>query len=186
VCPATASRRSRSRRKSALLESHRDDVQVYHAYERHAERLEARGARIERVILDYELKREYQKWLHERDKDRDDYDRHPDRTAEEIREWALEHDLPCFDDEVHFPDLRIEYELDDRLEHRNIEVTTEHQAAFASPRFQQVYRRWLTDGDTVFEALASPATTEALARGTDTIESRILLSYGSPIVTSHP
>lgn len=55
----------------------RHDVQVYRAYERHAERLAERGARIERVVLDYELKREYQKWLHERDHDRDDYDGHP-------------------------------------------------------------------------------------------------------------
>jgi DNA-binding MarR family transcriptional regulator len=102
------------------------DVQVYRAYERHAERLEARGASIERVVLDYELKRDYQKWLHERDRDRDDYDGHPDRTAEEIREWALEHHLAYFDDEVHFPDLRIEYELDGRLEHRDVEVTTDN------------------------------------------------------------
>ena len=130
-----------------LLESHRDrdqgdrqtfyngvkrarelehDVQVYRAHEGHAERLEARGARIERVVLDYELKRDYQKWLHERDRNRDDYDGHPDRTADEIREWALEHDLRYFDDEVHIPDLRIEYELDGRLEHRDVEVTTEH------------------------------------------------------------
>lgn len=131
----------------SLLDSHRDrdqgarqtfyngvkrerelehDVQVYRAYERHAEHLAERGARIERVVLDYELKREYQKWLHERDHDRDDYDGHPDRTAEEIREWALEHHLPYFEDEVHIPDLRIEYELDGRLEHRDVEVTTDH------------------------------------------------------------
>jgi len=131
-----------------LLESHRDrdreggqrfyagvkrerelghDVQVYRAYEREAERLQARGARIERVVLDYELKRDYQTWLHERDRDRNDYDGHPDRTADEIRDWALEHDLPYFDDEVHFPDLRIEYqEQDGRWEHDDIEVTTEH------------------------------------------------------------
>jgi hypothetical protein len=102
------------------------DVQVYRAYERHAEGLPERGARIDCVVLDYELKREYQKWLHERDRDRDDYDGHPDRAAEEIREWALEHDLPYFEDEVHFPDLRIEYELDGRLEHRDVEVTTDH------------------------------------------------------------
>jgi hypothetical protein len=102
------------------------DVQVYRAYEQHAERLEARGATIERVVLDYELKREYQKWLHERDRDRDDYDGHPDRTADEIRKWALEHHLAYFDDEVHFPDLRIEYELDGRLEHRDVEVTTDN------------------------------------------------------------
>ena len=103
------------------------DVQVYRAYEREAERLHERGADVERVILDYELKSDYQRWLHERDRERNDYDGHPDRTAEEIREWALEHDLPYFDDEVHFPDLRIEYrDIDGREDHRDIEVTTEH------------------------------------------------------------
>jgi DNA-binding MarR family transcriptional regulator len=103
------------------------DVQVYRAYEREAGRLHERGAEVERVILDYELKSEYQRWLHARDRDRDDYDGHPDRTAEEIRDWALENSLPYFDDEVHFPDLRIEYrEPDGREDHRDIEVTTEH------------------------------------------------------------
>jgi hypothetical protein len=52
----------------------------------------------------YELKRDYQKWLHERDRDRDDYDGHPDRDPHEIEEWAREHDLPYFDEQVHFPD----------------------------------------------------------------------------------
>jgi len=103
------------------------DVQVYRAYECAAERLAERGAQLERVMLDHELKREYQSWLHERDRDRDDYDGHPDRTAEEIESWAREHDLPYFDDEVHFPDLRIEYqEPDGRWNHDDIEVTTEH------------------------------------------------------------
>jgi hypothetical protein len=103
------------------------DLQVYRAYERAEERLLERGVRVERVVLDYELKREYQKWLHERDRERDDYDGHPDRTAEEIREWALEHDLPYFDEEVHFPDVRIEYqEPDGRWDHEHIEVVTPH------------------------------------------------------------
>jgi hypothetical protein len=103
------------------------DVQVYRAYERQAERLQERGARIERVRLDYELRREYQRWLHERDRERDDYDGHPDRTHEEIQQWALEHDLPYFDNEVHFPDLRIEYEKPDgRWDHDDIDVVTEH------------------------------------------------------------
>jgi hypothetical protein len=103
------------------------DLQVYRAYERAAERLAERDARIERVILDHELKREYQSWLHERDRDRSDYDGHPDRMPEEIREWAREQDLPYFDDEVHFPDLRIEYqEPDGRWDHDDLEVTTEH------------------------------------------------------------
>jgi len=103
------------------------DLQVYRAYERQAERLEARGARVDRVVLDYELKRDYQRWLHERDRDRTDYDGHPDRTPDEIRGWAAEHDLPYFDGELHFPDLRIEYqEADGRLDHDDIDVVTEH------------------------------------------------------------
>ena len=103
------------------------DLQVYRAYEQAEARLLERGARIERVVLDHELKSEYQRWLHERDKDHDDYDGHPDRTADEIREWAAEHDLPYFDDEVHFPDVRIEYqEPDGRWDHEDIEVVTPH------------------------------------------------------------
>jgi DNA-binding MarR family transcriptional regulator len=103
------------------------DIQVYRAYERAAERLAERGARVDRVVLDHELKREYQTWLHQRDRERADYDGHPDRTDEEIREWARQHDLPYFDDEVHFPDLRIEYrEADGRWDHDDIEVVTEH------------------------------------------------------------
>ena len=102
------------------------DIQVYRAYELELERLRDEDARLERVILDYQLKSEYQRWLHERDGDRDNYDGHPDRTPEEIRGWALEHDLPYFDNEVHFPDLRIEYELDGRLDHVDVEVITQH------------------------------------------------------------
>ena len=103
------------------------DLQVYRAYDRAAERLAERGAHVDRVMLDHELKRDYQSWLHERDRERPDYDGHPDRTDEEIREWAHEHDLPYFDEELHFPDLRIEYrERDGREEREDIEVTTEH------------------------------------------------------------
>jgi len=103
------------------------DVQVYRAYDRAAERLGERGSHVDRIVLDHELKREYQTWLHERDRDRADYNGHPDRTDEEIREWAREHDLPYFDEEVHFPDLRIEYrDRDGREGHEDVEVTTEH------------------------------------------------------------
>jgi hypothetical protein len=103
------------------------DAQVYVAYLSIAERLAERDAHIERVLLDYELKREYQQWLHEHDRDRDDYDGHPDRDEREIEEWALEHDLPYFDEQVHFPDLRIEYEeIDGRRDHEDVEVVTIH------------------------------------------------------------
>jgi hypothetical protein len=103
------------------------DSQVDKAYLSVADRLEERDARIERVVLDYELKREYQEWLHERDRERDDYDGHPDRDAREIEDWALEHDLPYFDEHVHFPDLRIEYEdIGGRRDHEDVEVVTLH------------------------------------------------------------
>jgi len=139
---------SLTREGRSLLESHRDrdhearqtfyagvkrerelehDVQVYRAFEREAERLEERGARIDRVVLDYELKREYQQWLHAHDRDRDDYDGHPDRDLHEIEEWAREHELPYFDEQVHFPDARIEYEdADGRWDHVDVEVVTVH------------------------------------------------------------
>jgi hypothetical protein len=103
------------------------DTQVYRAYLREAERLVEGGGRIDRVVLDYELKREYQLWLHERDRDRDEPDGRPDRTPQEIDEWAQARELPYFDDQVHFPDARIEYEHSDgRWDHLDIEVTTLH------------------------------------------------------------
>jgi hypothetical protein len=62
----------------------------------------------------------------------------------------------------------------------------QHQAAFDSPRFQQLYRRWLTDGDSVFETISSPAIAEALERGSGRIESHVVvLSYAhlSPVAS---
>jgi hypothetical protein len=47
--------------------------------------------------------------------------------------------------------------------------------AFATPRCQMLYRRWLTDGDTVFELVSSTALADALRRGTARIESQVLL-----------
>jgi len=103
------------------------DAQIYRAYEREAAGLEARGLEIDRVRLDYELKREYQQWLHERDRDRPDADGRPDRDGREIEQWASDHHLPYFDEQVHFPDCRIEYrDIDGREDHVDVEVTTEH------------------------------------------------------------
>ena len=53
-----------------------------------------------------------------------------------------------------------------------------HHAAFDTPRFRQLYRRWLTDGDSVFEPLSSSVIATALERGTGRIECHVLvLSY---------
>jgi DNA-binding MarR family transcriptional regulator len=103
------------------------DAQLYRAYLKAAERLEAREARILRVGLDRELKRDYQRFLQERNRGDRDSDGRPDRSVEEVQEWAREHDLPYFDEQVHFPDVRIEYEEpngDVRWE--DLEITTEH------------------------------------------------------------
>jgi hypothetical protein len=103
------------------------DSQIYRAYEREAERLEDRGSRVDRIILDYELKREYQQFLQEHNRGRADSDGRPDRDEAEIREWAYEHDLPYSDGHVQFPDARIEYvDPHERLDHVDVEVITLH------------------------------------------------------------
>ena len=63
----------------------------------------------------------------------------------------------------------------------------EADVAFNSPRFRQLYERWLVDGDSVFESLLSPALAQALERGTGRIESHALdVSHGhlSPVVST--
>ena len=103
------------------------DAQVYRAFLRAEERLRASGARVRRVVLDYELKQEYQRFLQEGNRGRADSDGRPDRDEDEIEAWAREHDLPFFDDSVHFPDARVEYDdRDGRARHEDIEVVTEH------------------------------------------------------------
>jgi hypothetical protein len=103
------------------------DAQVYRAYLEEAEHLREEGAHIHRVVLDDELKREYQQFLQERNRDREDSDGRPDRDIEEVQAWAREHNLPC-DEEGHvqFPDVRIEYDVDGRDDTRDVEVLTPH------------------------------------------------------------
>lgn len=102
------------------------DVQVYRAYLNEYERLRNEGAEVRRVVLESELKREYQQWLQESNRGRPDSDGRPDRDAREIERWAHQHELPYFDERVHFPDFRIEYEMPGRDRHEDVEVVTEH------------------------------------------------------------
>ena len=103
------------------------DAQFYGAYLKAAERLQTREARILRVELDRELKREYQRFLQERNRGNRDSDGRPDRTSEEIQKWARDHGLPYFDEQVHFPDVRIEYQdANGDVRWEDVEVTTEH------------------------------------------------------------
>jgi hypothetical protein len=103
------------------------DSKVYRAYLRAEDRLREQGGRVNRVVLYYELKRDYQRFLHERNRGRKDCDGRPDREPDEIARWAREHELPYDDGHVRFPDARIEYEdRDGRSRHEDIEVVTGH------------------------------------------------------------
>jgi hypothetical protein len=63
------------------------------------------------------------------------------RDENEVRDWAREHDLPYFDDQVHFPDYRIEYELDGRELHQDVELFTPHyRGAHAASHAQTGFR----------------------------------------------
>ena len=159
-------------RGRALLESHRSphyeprqafydgvvkprelshDAHLCWAYLRAAERLHERDARIHRVVLDYELKREYQRFLQERNRDRSDSDGRPTRTREEIRDWAFAHDLPIVDERVQFPDFRIEFERPDgRREVEDVEVTTPHyRGAHAAAKARSGFTRFRAGGSRV-------------------------------------
>jgi hypothetical protein len=97
------------------------DVQIYRAYQIERARLEADGSRVIRVMLDYELKREYQAFLNR-----------PDRPAESTLEtdrqaFAEAHKLPVVDGHLEIPDLRLEIERPDGTHDvRDIEVVTAH------------------------------------------------------------
>ena len=149
------------------------DSQLYRAFERTAERLRGDGARLERVVLDYELKREYQRFLQEPNRDRSDSDGRPGRSREEIKEWAREHDLPIVSERVQFPDFRIEYEREDgRRDVENVEVTTVHyrgkhasgKVAAGFPRFRGTAGRVGGSGASSGAAPFDPHAAEELLR----------------------
>jgi DNA-binding MarR family transcriptional regulator len=159
-------------RGRALLESHRardyeprqafyaglvkprelsHDAQLYRAYLRAAERLRADDARVHRVVLDYELKRKYQRFLQERNRDRPDSDGRPTRTRDEVQDWASAHDLPLLDERVQFPDFRVEYEWPDgRRDAEDVEVTTPHyRGAHAAAKARSGFTRFRAAGSRV-------------------------------------
>jgi hypothetical protein len=94
------------------------DAQIYRLYQAEAAHIERDGGHIHRVVLDYELKHDYQMFLHRRGQ-------HDDASGAEA--FGVEYDLPVRSGHLELPDLRIEYETEDgRLEHRDVELVTEH------------------------------------------------------------
>jgi hypothetical protein len=111
------------------------DAQLYRAYRREAKRLQNEGADIGRIVLEQDLKREYQQWLQDHNRGRADSDGRPDRDPREIAEWAREHQLPCSGGSVDFPDFRIEYQVNGLEQHLDVEVVTPHyRGAHAASR----------------------------------------------------
>jgi hypothetical protein len=97
------------------------DAQLYRLYQAEASRIEADGGRVSRVVLDYEIKRDYQTFLN-----RPRQGKEPD-LAEDMRTFAAATNLPIVDGHLELPDLRIEYETaDGRLDYRDVELVTEH------------------------------------------------------------
>ncbi len=81
------------------------DSNLYPVYRAHAARLERGGATVRRVVLDFELKREYLRVLRRRERAK------PNASENEHKHDAAgRFDLPVVNGKVQFPDLRIEYE----------------------------------------------------------------------------
>jgi hypothetical protein len=99
--------------------------------------------------LDYELKRDYQRFLQRRNRARrngsDDGSRD---AAETVQEWAGERELPVLDGHVQFPDVRIEYERDDgRRAVEDVEVTTPHyRGAYAAAKARSGFTSYRATG----------------------------------------
>lgn len=124
------------------------DVRVHRAYLEARERLGERGLTVRRVVLEQELKREYQTFLQEPNRGRRSSTGRPQRDAEEIVRWAWEQTLPVVDDHVQFPDLRIECEgRDGRREIEDVEVMTPHyRGAHAAAKVRAGFTRYLAIG----------------------------------------
>jgi DNA-binding MarR family transcriptional regulator len=127
------------------------DSQLYRAYLRTAERLRSQGARVTRVVLDYELKREYQRFLQARNRQRSESDGRPTRSAGEIRDWANEHRLPVDENKVQFPDFRVEHEWPDgRRDIEDVEITTPHyRGAHAASKARAGFTTFRSGGSRV-------------------------------------
>src|SRR5262249_38433650 len=89
------------------------DSHLYSAYRREEQRLLDGGCSVKRVVLDYELKREYFSRLNTRSEQRPYRDRQTE-AAHQVQ-------LPVIDGHTVFPDVRIEYE-DERGEPGRVDV----------------------------------------------------------------
>ena len=93
------------------------DADLYRLYQAQAERIEAAGGRIARVILDYELKRNLNRELASLT---------PEEQSEEVRERIAErHGLSLVNGKIPVPDMRLEYDSAEmERKHLDLELAT--------------------------------------------------------------
>lgn len=81
------------------------DSNLYRLFQAHATKLERAGNRVRRVVLDFELKREYLRELRRRER------RDPSTPDDQLkREAAAQLGLHIIEGKIQFPDLRLESE----------------------------------------------------------------------------
>ena len=92
------------------------DADLYRLYQAQAERIEAAGGRVARVILDYELKRNLNRELALA----------PEEQSEEVRERIAErHGLSLVNGKIPVPDMRLEYDSAEmERKHLDLELAT--------------------------------------------------------------
>jgi DNA-binding MarR family transcriptional regulator len=124
------------------------DARVYEAYLRAADRLSERGGRVRRVVLEEELKADYQRFLQRGNRGRRNSSGQPERDQATIERWAREHHLHYEDGHVDIPDLRIEYDdRDGREMVEDVEVVTPHyRGAHAAAKARAGFSRYRAVG----------------------------------------
>ena len=94
------------------------DAELYRVYQKEEHRIERRGGRVRRVLLDFELKKKVNRDLIRLGPQKDD----PDKKLD----VAERHGLRVVHGRIPVPDLQIEYEMPDQSIARvNLELTTE-------------------------------------------------------------
>ena len=86
----------------------RHDAAIYRLYQQEAARIERAGGKVQRVVLDFELKRSVNRKLAKLQS------LPPDEQAKRKQEIADEHQLPVVNGRISLPDLRLEYEGPDQ------------------------------------------------------------------------
>jgi hypothetical protein len=141
------------------------DARVHAAYMKAAERHLDRGEPVRRVVLEEELKREYQRFLQAENRARRQRGEAVDGPSNAVARWAGERQLPYDEGHVQLPDARLEYEdRDGRRAVEDIEVVTPHyRGAHAAAKVRAGFTRYRAVG----ARLGGLRTTGSSGRGID-------------------